>query len=238
MSELKSNEIHLTDSPTNFITNIKDLSHYEGFFEESKYSMSELFSQNEDFSDKKLFSNLKSNYRRPSFKIVNKKRGRCYKLRNKHAIHTKYSFDNSYKKIINKSIKNLVSELNQLIENKFGKDYPNLNIITGIEKGYVKSLLEKTIEKILIDYRQVKKKQKETKENKDIIEEIKNDKEIKEILDCKFHCYIDTEMKKKIMKEISDEEEITIWETILEKGILEFCKSKKSKKKKNKKIKI
>ena len=29
------------------------------------------------------------------------------------------------------------------------------------------------------------------------------------------------------MKEISDEEEITIWETILEKGILEFCKSKK-----------
>ena len=231
-------EIHLTDDPTNFKTNIKDLLHYKDnsaiSFDENKSLMSEPFSQNDDFSVKKLYY---SSFTYPLFKVMNKKRGRCYKLCNKHAIHTKYSVDNSYKKIINNSIKNFTKKLNELIENKFGKKYPKLNIITGIEKGYVKSLLEKTIEKILIDYREVKKKLKETKENKDIIEEIKNVEEIKEILDCKFYCYIDDEMKKK-MEGISDEEEKKIWKTILDKGILEFCKSKKSKKKKNKQIKI
>ena len=34
------------------------------------------------------------------------------------------------------------------------------------------------------------------------------------------------------MEENSDKEEKKIWKTILDKGILEFCKSKKSKKKK------
>ncbi len=234
MSEL-NNEIHLTDYPTNFNTNFKDILHdkdyLKSFFEENQISMNEIFSQNDDFSDK---NNSNSYFTYPLFKVVNKKRGRCNKLCNKHAIHTKCSVDNSYKKIINNANKIFVSELNQLIEKNFGKDFPKLNLITGVEKGYVKSLLEKTIENILIDYKEVVKKTKKTKETKknvDVIEKIKNVEEIKRILESKFYSYIDNKMKTK-MEEISDKEEKKIWKTILDKGILEFCKSKKSKKKK------
>lgn len=55
MSEL-NNEIHLTDYPTNFNTNFKDILHdkdyLKSFFEENQISMNEIFSQNDDFSDK------------------------------------------------------------------------------------------------------------------------------------------------------------------------------------------
>lgn len=166
----------------------------------------------------------------PLFNILNKKKGRCPKKRgNLIAKHTNASFDDSYKKIINKSVNKVVSDINKIIENAF-LDIPKINKITGIERGYDKNLLNRKFEDILVNYRKVKTPKKDKEENKDIIEKIKDNEHIKKILDTDLHCYIDENMKKEISN-LSNENEKKTWELILKNGIYNFCIGRKLRKK-------
>ena len=171
---------------------------------------------------------------KPFFKILNKKLGRCPKIiGNKSAKHTNASYDDCYKKIINKGIECCVSDINEIIKVKlFNRNVSKINKITGIEKGYNKDLLEKKIHDILINYRKVKTNKIEKEENKDIIKKIKDDSDINNIIETKFHYYIDDKMKSEIDK-ISDKNEKKTWAKILENGILNFCINRKLRKKRN-----
>ena len=170
---------------------------------------------------------------KPFFTTINKKLGRCpKKIGNKSAKHTNASYDDCYKKIVNKGIECCISDINEIIKVKFNRNVSKINKITGIEKGYNKDLLEKKIHDILIDYRKVKTNKIEKEENKDIIEKIKHDSDIYNIIETKFHYYIDDKMKSEIDK-ISDENEKKTWVKILENGILNFCINRKLRKKRN-----
>ena len=170
---------------------------------------------------------------KPFFTIINKKLGRCPKrIGNKSAKHTNASYDDCYKKIVNKGIECCISDINEIIKVKFNENVSKINKITNIEKGYNKDLLEKKIHNILIDYRKVKTNKIEKEENKDIIEKIKYDSDINNIIETKFHYYIDGKMKSEIDK-ISDENEKKTWAKILENGILNFCINRKLRKKRN-----
>ncbi len=57
---------------------------------------------------------------KPFFTIINKKLGRCPKrIGNKSAKHTNASYDDCYKKIVNKDIDFCVSDINEIIKVKF-----------------------------------------------------------------------------------------------------------------------
>ena len=165
------------------------------------------------------------------FNVFNKKRGRCKKGKSKSiARHTNSSFDDCYKKIINKSIESAVKKVNNIIKRKQLGNHL-LNKITGIEKNYNINVLNLNIKNILVNYRRVITK-KEKKENLEIIKYIELDEEIKLILNMKFYEYIDTFMKD--FDNISDKKEQNTWNFILKNGIVNFCLQRKLRQKRKK----
>ena len=146
------------------------------------------------------------------FNVFNKKRGRCKKGKSKSiARHTNSSFDDCYKKIINKSIESAVKKVNNIIKRKQLGNHL-LNKITGIEKNYNINVLNLNIKNILVNYRRVVTK-KEKKENLEIE-------------------YIDTFMKD--FDNISDKKEQNTWNFILKNGIVNFCLQRKLRQKRKK----
>ena len=176
--------------------------------------------------------NNSNKFKKKFFNII--KRGRSRKgIDNQNIKHKKSSKDNCYKKAINISIKKVVLELNSIIKSKYKKRIKKIKRITQVEKGYDKNLLEKTINEILTGYKIFRSKNKQN-ENEVIIKKIEKIEEIKNILQMKFHCYIDKTMKEEL-KKFTDVEEKKTCEDILKNGILNFCESiKKNPNTKNK----